>query len=453
MATYKVKSGDTLSAIAQKYGTTVSAIAKANNISNPNLIYNGTSLTIPGSSSSSKSSSSKSTSSSKKKTTTKTSSSGRLQGVSDNTYKNQQKYSQDYKPSQSVQNAYEQYKQTLNKKPGEYKSEYQDYLDKLYGEIVNGEKFEYDFNSDPLYQQYKQNYMALGQQAMQDTTAQAAAMTGGYSNSYAATAGNQAYQGYLQQLNNVIPELQQQAYERFMTERSDLYNQLDATMSLDERDYSRWQDSYNNWLALLSQQENYYNNERTFDYGKYTDDRNYWMNQAQLENTDYYNYQSQLLAQRQQERAELEADREYQLQLQQLELQRQSLAASRASSSSRSSSGSGYSSGNSEFSDLHDNFISTYGKVYASKGTAEANTYLESVADNLERQGYPDDFIESVIYQIQETYKPGGRMQEPYITPPNYGGQPEGDTSYSKKKSTGANPYKKKGSSITEYRY
>lgn len=43
---YTVKSGDTLSAIAKKYNTTVNAIAKKNGISNPNLIYPGQRLTI-----------------------------------------------------------------------------------------------------------------------------------------------------------------------------------------------------------------------------------------------------------------------------------------------------------------------------------------------------------------------------------------------------------------------
>ena len=50
MATYKIKSGDTLTAIAKRYGTTVTALAKANGIKNPNLIYAGASLTVPGSS-------------------------------------------------------------------------------------------------------------------------------------------------------------------------------------------------------------------------------------------------------------------------------------------------------------------------------------------------------------------------------------------------------------------
>jgi LysM repeat protein len=46
--TYTVRSGDTLGSIAARYGTTVSAIASANGISDPNLIFPGQVLTIPG---------------------------------------------------------------------------------------------------------------------------------------------------------------------------------------------------------------------------------------------------------------------------------------------------------------------------------------------------------------------------------------------------------------------
>lgn len=44
--TYTIKSGDTLSGIAQRYGTTVSKLASDNNIQNINLIYAGQKLTI-----------------------------------------------------------------------------------------------------------------------------------------------------------------------------------------------------------------------------------------------------------------------------------------------------------------------------------------------------------------------------------------------------------------------
>jgi len=44
---YVVKKGDTLSGIASKYNTTYQALAKYNNISNPNLIYAGQNIKIP----------------------------------------------------------------------------------------------------------------------------------------------------------------------------------------------------------------------------------------------------------------------------------------------------------------------------------------------------------------------------------------------------------------------
>jgi lysozyme len=45
--TYTVRSGDTLTAIAAKFGTTVAALSAANNITNPNLISVGQVLRIP----------------------------------------------------------------------------------------------------------------------------------------------------------------------------------------------------------------------------------------------------------------------------------------------------------------------------------------------------------------------------------------------------------------------
>ncbi len=48
---YVVKAGDTLWAIANKYGTTVSELVKLNDISNPNVIYVGEVLQMPGESS------------------------------------------------------------------------------------------------------------------------------------------------------------------------------------------------------------------------------------------------------------------------------------------------------------------------------------------------------------------------------------------------------------------
>lgn len=51
MGTYTVRPGDTLSRIAAQFGVTVNAIMQANNISNPNRIFVGQVLNIPGGSS------------------------------------------------------------------------------------------------------------------------------------------------------------------------------------------------------------------------------------------------------------------------------------------------------------------------------------------------------------------------------------------------------------------
>jgi LysM repeat protein len=48
MSTYRIRQGDTLSALASRFNTSVSELAKLNKIANPNLIYAGKTLRIPG---------------------------------------------------------------------------------------------------------------------------------------------------------------------------------------------------------------------------------------------------------------------------------------------------------------------------------------------------------------------------------------------------------------------
>src|SRR4051812_46531486 len=47
MTTYRIHSGDTLSGIAARFHTTVSALARLNHIANPNVIMAGRTLQIP----------------------------------------------------------------------------------------------------------------------------------------------------------------------------------------------------------------------------------------------------------------------------------------------------------------------------------------------------------------------------------------------------------------------
>ena len=121
--------------------------------------------------------------------------------------------------------------------------------------LDNREKFSYDFNKDAVYQQYKDNYIRQGRTAMADAAAQAAALSGGFGNSYAASVGNQAYQSYLSKLNNVIPELESAAYARYQAEGNELNDALNRALARNELDRQDFSDRYSYWQDDLSRAE------------------------------------------------------------------------------------------------------------------------------------------------------------------------------------------------------
>ena len=112
--------------------------------------------------------------------------------------------------------------------------------DDLINSILKRKDFSYDFNADAIYQQFKDKYIQQGKLAMADAMGQAAALTGGYGNSYAGAVGNQAYQAHLNNLNDIIPDLYQMAYNRDKQEGQDLYNQYGLLM----QDYDRYMNDY-----------------------------------------------------------------------------------------------------------------------------------------------------------------------------------------------------------------
>ena len=186
-----------------------------------------------------------------------------------------QKYTYDkYAASETVQQADAVLKAIQAAQPGAYQSKWQNQIDGIINRILNREEFSYDVNEDALYQQYKDQYIQAGKLAMQDSMGQAAAMTGGYGNSYAATVGNQAYQNYLSQLNEVVPELYGMALDRYNQEGQEMYNQYGLLNSQEQQDYARYQDSYNQWLTERDYATGRYDTEYERDYNKYLNDVN-----------------------------------------------------------------------------------------------------------------------------------------------------------------------------------
>ena len=142
--------------------------------------------------------------------------------------------------------------ETARQNKPSYQSRYDTQAKSLYDALQNREPFRYDIDADALYRQYRDQYTALGRKAMEDTMGRAQAMTGGYANSYAQTAGQQAYENYLGKLADAIPELYSQALERYQQEGSDLEEKYQRTLAMGEQDYDRHKDALDSYRKDLS---------------------------------------------------------------------------------------------------------------------------------------------------------------------------------------------------------
>lgn len=210
-----------------------------------------------------------------------------MSGVSDYTRSKLNGLEGGYMPSGSVQAAQAYLEQVKASKPGAYQSRWDDELTSLYDQIRNRKKFSYDMGTDPLYQQYREQYQRLGRLAMQDTMGQAAALTGGYGSTYGEQVGQQAYNAYLQNLNDIVPQLQQQAYQRYQDEGTDLYNQYSIVKGREDTDYGRYRDTVSDYYSDLSDARSAYNSERSLDQSQWETMLNYWAQKANNENAAY----------------------------------------------------------------------------------------------------------------------------------------------------------------------
>ena len=156
-----------------------------------------------------------------------------------------QRYQYDASSNDSYMQALAALQEAQTQKPS-YAGTYDAQIDDLYNQIVNRDKFSYNLNEDMIYNQYKDQYVKLGQMAMKDSMGQAAALTGGYGSSYGQSVGQQQYNAYLQQLNDVVPELYGMALDQYNAEGDALYQQY--AMLGDRAD-----DEYNKYLGSLDQ--------------------------------------------------------------------------------------------------------------------------------------------------------------------------------------------------------
>lgn len=177
-----------------------------------------------------------------KKATTKTTTTKSTTEKSKNKTKNKTTKTKrpTYQKSDEVKNAENKLVDWEKASPNDYESKYSAEIDGILNDILNREKFSYNLNADPLYEQYKEIYTQNGKRAMMDAMGEASALTGGYGSTYAVAAGNQAYDEYLNELNSVALDLRDRAYEQYGDEGDKLFEDIALLRSLDGDDYEKY---------------------------------------------------------------------------------------------------------------------------------------------------------------------------------------------------------------------
>lgn len=193
----------------------------------------------------------------------------------------------------------------------EYTNRWDDTIVDLIDGILTRPDFSYDPATDPLYQNYRQQYTREGRRATEDALGIAAAASGGLPSSYAQTVANQQSNYYASQLTDIIPELWQLAYDKYRNDYQMQLSDLGVVQGQEQSDYDKFLNElaqynadrnlgYNVWLNgydmlsnNLSQANSLndsefqrylaeldqFNQDRNFYYGQYLDEINSQTNQ------------------------------------------------------------------------------------------------------------------------------------------------------------------------------
>ena len=172
------------------------------------------------------------------------------------------------------------------------KTSWTDGVQGIMDKIANREKFTYDVDTDPLFQQALASAMNSGKQAMQDTIGQASALTGGYGSTYATSVGNQTYNSFIEDAYDNLPQYYEMAMQKYQMEGDELYRQLDMYNMADDKEYNRN-------IAAYDATFNMRNRQYDESYNKFRDDKSDWFAKADLQlnehgqrvsdATNYYN--------------------------------------------------------------------------------------------------------------------------------------------------------------------
>ena len=309
------------------------------------------------------------------------------------------------------------------------KTSYSSQVNDMMNQIMGREKFSYDVDTDPLFQQALASAMNSGKQAMQDTIGQASALTGGYGSTYATTAGNQAYNSFVEGAYDDIAQYYQLALDKYQMEGDEMYRQLGMLTDADDREYNRnitaydatytdrnrkYDESYNLYrdnktdafaMANLEMNEhgqkvsdatNYYNATSNYadslygrEYTQWSDSVNQAFQMGNLQNSNYWNQTNFDEGVRQYEKNFAEDQRQFDQTYAQnedhftrnLDFQASENAKNRAASASRGSGGPDDSGSPKEPSSAQ---MKEALDAYNNGGMSEFNKYVDSLPSNVD---------------------------------------------------------------------
>ena len=182
----------------------------------------------------------------------------------------------EYEVSSAVTEAKKAVEDHGQKKPGAYTSEYDSALRDAMEKILNQQDFQYRLNGDALYRQYRNQAVKDGYLAMADSTGQAAALTGGYGNSYAQSVGQQAYARQLDGLADKIPALYNLAMEQYKLRTQGLQDRYRLLGDAENQAYSRYSDSLKAWQDEADRLMQQYIDAKDADYSAWRDEIADW---------------------------------------------------------------------------------------------------------------------------------------------------------------------------------
>ena len=151
--------------------------------------------------------------------------------------------------------ALEQYEQT---KPGAYQSQYKPKIDNVLGKLENMGEFDYDPDADTAYKQYKDQYTRQAQKDNENAQASAAALTGGYANSYGTQAGQTAYASTMDRLDSVLDGLYNQSLGEYNAKKNGLETELAGLQRAESSARQTYQQNLDNWNEGLAYRQNEY---------------------------------------------------------------------------------------------------------------------------------------------------------------------------------------------------